>query len=38
MAQLHTLPQKAQDAIVDSLTDEQKRHYNVGNAGAHRYR
>jgi phospholipid/cholesterol/gamma-HCH transport system ATP-binding protein len=36
MQQLHTLPQKAQDAIIDSLTDEQKRHYNVGVAGAHR--
>jgi phospholipid/cholesterol/gamma-HCH transport system ATP-binding protein len=30
MKQLHTLPQKAQDAIVESLTDEQKRHYHVG--------
>jgi phospholipid/cholesterol/gamma-HCH transport system ATP-binding protein len=45
MQQLHTLPQKAQDAIIDSLTDEQKRHYNVqdsgqnvGSSGSHRYR
>jgi phospholipid/cholesterol/gamma-HCH transport system ATP-binding protein len=38
MQQLHTLPEKAQEAIVDSLTDEQKRHYNVGASGSHRYR
>lgn len=38
MGLLHTLPQKAQDAIVGSLTDEQKRQYDVGSAGAHRSR
>jgi phospholipid/cholesterol/gamma-HCH transport system ATP-binding protein len=45
MSKLHTLPQKAQNAIIESLTDDQKRHYKVGNtagnadnAGSHRYR
>jgi phospholipid/cholesterol/gamma-HCH transport system ATP-binding protein len=39
MGLLHTLPPKAQDAIVASLSDDQKRQYGVGQgSGAHRPR
>jgi phospholipid/cholesterol/gamma-HCH transport system ATP-binding protein len=36
MGMLHELPLKAQQAIKDSLTDEQRRQYGVSGGGAHR--
>jgi len=36
MGLLHTLPPKAQQAIIENLTPEQRQHYGVSTAGAHR--
>jgi phospholipid/cholesterol/gamma-HCH transport system ATP-binding protein len=36
MGLLHTLPPKAQQAIIDNLTPEQQRQYGVSSAGSHR--
>src|SRR5690242_5619255 len=36
MGLLHTLPPKAQQAIIDNLTPEQRQHYGVSSAGSHR--